>query len=116
MEEALPGLQSDIEDIFRRYREERQTYRGRSSPPDSSHEDVNQVEEDLRFATEDDEGGTDSFFAWFFRGQGPSGILSGAAFQKNRLASISSAYATLFEEDHVAWLLKRPENALDELA
>ena len=54
---------------------------------------------------DDDDGGVESFFAWFFRGTGPPGVLSGAAFQKNRLSSVSSAYATLFEEDHVASLL-----------
>ena len=54
----------------------------------------------------DDEGGGDSFFAWFFRGKGPQNVLSGAAFQKNRLSSISSIYATFFEDDYVAWLLK----------
>ena len=54
---------------------------------------------------EDDEGGAESFFAWFFRGNGPSRVLSGAAFQKNRLSSTSSAYATLFEDDYVANLL-----------
>ena len=54
---------------------------------------------------EEDEGGAESFFAWFFRGYGPSGVLSGAAFQKNRLSSTSSVYATLFEDDYVASLL-----------
>ena len=47
----------------------------------------------------------ESFFAWFFRGDGPSRVLSGAAFQKNRLSSTSSAYATLFEDDYVASLI-----------
>ena len=28
--------------------------------------------------TEDDRGGTDTFFAWFFRGEGPKGLVSGA--------------------------------------
>ena len=112
---ALPGLSHDIDRIFHRYRRERAGISG-DMPEDSSHPAVDPVEEDLLGAVTEDEGGLDTFFAWFFRGAGPRRILSGAAFQKNRLASMASVYSTLFEDDHVSWLLGRPANVMDALA
>jgi len=53
---------------------------------------------------EDDHGGTDTFFAWFFRGDGPKGIVSGANVQKRFIQS-GSAYSTFFDRNHVADLL-----------
>ena len=112
---ALPGLSHEIDRIFRRYRRECAGIQG-DVPEDSSHPAVDPVEEDLPEAVTEDEGGLDTFFAWFFRGAGPRRILSGAAFQKNRLASMASVYSTLFEDDHVSWLLGRPANAMGALA
>jgi hypothetical protein len=64
----------------------------------------------------DDRGGTDTFFAWFFRGEGPKGIVSGANVQR-RFIQRGAAYATFFEENHVAALLDvPPEGVLDALA
>src|SRR5205823_3446613 len=40
-----------------------------------------------------DTGGTDTFFAWFFRGRGPDGVVSGATIQE-RLGRRSGALAT----------------------
>ena len=45
-----------------------------------------------------------------------SGTLSGAAFQKNRLSGISAADSTLFEDDHAAWLLGRPDDVVKSIA
>ena len=112
---ALPGLSHEIDRIFRRYRRERAGI-SVDVPEDSSHSAVDQVEEDHPGAVTEDEGGLDTFFAWFFRGAGPRHVLSGAAFQKNRLASMASVYSTLFEDDHVSWLLGRPANVVDALA
>ena len=53
---------------------------------------------------DDDRGGTDTFFAWFFRGEGPRGVLSGANLQK-RLNEPSGPYSTFFARNHVAELL-----------
>lgn len=53
---------------------------------------------------ERDDGGVDTFFAWFFRGGGPERTFSGATLQK-RLNAAAGQYATLFEENHVALLL-----------
>ena len=52
----------------------------------------------------EDRGGLDTFFAWFFRGDGPRGILSGANIQR-RFIQRGAEYATFFEENHVAALL-----------
>lgn len=108
---AVPTLQNEIDGLFEQYESERR--RRRPSVGAASEEaDLDEVRPELRAALEDDTGGTDTFFAWFFRGAGPSGVLSGAAFQKNRLASDSSAYATFFEDDHVSWILGRPADPL----
>ena len=108
MEARLPVLHEQIGVLFELYARERLR---RPEEIESVHEDDAELSseqeridrrDDLE---EDDEGGAENFFAWFFRGNGPSGVLSGAAFQKNRLSSTSSAYATLFEDDYVASLL-----------
>ncbi len=51
-----------------------------------------------------DWGGNDSFFAWFFRGQGPRGVISGANIQQ-RFIQRGTSYATFFEENYVADVL-----------
>lgn len=54
--------------------------------------------------TEEDRGGTDTFFAWFFRGEGPRDVFSGAALQK-RFKDQSGPFATFFARNHAAELL-----------
>ena len=108
MEARLPDLHGEIAGLFKRYGDERQRRPDEIEAHDGDGADLTSERE--RFdrrddLDEDDEGGAESFFAWFFRGDGPSGVLSGAAFQTNRLSSTSSAYATLFEDDYVAQLL-----------
>ena len=53
---------------------------------------------------QDDRGGTDTFFAWFFRGEGPRGIVSGANIQR-RFLQLGSVYGTFFEHNFIADLL-----------
>ena len=108
MEARLPNLHEEIAALFERYANERLRRPEEMEPAREKDTDLTSEQEriDQRNDLEvDDEGGAESFFAWFFRGNGPSSVLSGAAFQKNRLASTSSAYATLFEDDYVASLL-----------
>jgi hypothetical protein len=63
-----------------------------------------------------EDGDVDTFFAYFFRGDGPRGIVSGATIQ-GRFTSQGSIYATFFEDNHVAWLLDaRPGQVLEALA
>ena len=108
MKERLPDLHHEIVALFERYASERlrRPEEIEAAAEDDSDLTSEQERIDQRDDLEvDDEGGAESFFAWFFRGNGPSGVLSGAAFQKNRLSSTSSAYATLFEDDYIASLL-----------
>jgi hypothetical protein len=62
---------------------------------------------DARFTKDDedtDRGGTDTFFAWYFRGEGPKGVVSGANIQQ-RFIQKSGALATFFSENYAAALL-----------
>ncbi len=52
----------------------------------------------------DDEGGRDTFFAWFFRGTGPPSALSGANVQA-RFNQTGATLYTFFEENHVMAVL-----------
>jgi len=54
---------------------------------------------------DDDRGGTDTFFAWFFRGEGPKGFVSGASVAR-RFIQPGSAYRTFYERNHVAEVLR----------
>ncbi|MGR6320052.1 DEAD/DEAH box helicase family protein [Micromonospora soli] len=53
---------------------------------------------------DDDAGGQDTFFAWFFRGTGPDGIVSGATIQ-GRFRNQGSALGTFFDDNHIMALL-----------
>ncbi len=64
----------------------------------------------------DDRGGTDTFFAWFFRGEGPKGVVSGANVQR-RFIQKGTIYSTFFEQNYVMDLLDaRPGGVADALA
>jgi Helicase conserved C-terminal domain/Type III restriction enzyme, res subunit len=51
-----------------------------------------------------DRGGTDTFFAWYFRGTGPAGFVSGANVQQ-RFIQRGANYSTFFADNHVAAIL-----------
>jgi len=53
---------------------------------------------------EADSGGKDSFFAWFFRGEGPPGTISGANIQQ-RFIQRGTTYSTFFLDNYVAAIL-----------
>ncbi len=61
-------------------------------------------DENVQGKTSADEGGLDTFFAWFFRGDGPKGVVSGANVQK-RFNQRGTVYATFFEDNYVVDLL-----------
>ncbi|MFP2903664.1 DEAD/DEAH box helicase family protein [Pyxidicoccus sp. 3LFB2] len=64
---------------------------------------------------EDGTSGLDSFFAWYFRGDGPSNILSGAAIAK-RFGQAGALQSTFFEDNQVARVLEvRPGGVLAAL-
>lgn len=63
-----------------------------------------------------DRGGTDTFFAWFFRGEGPKGLLSGAAVSQ-RFSDRGGLFSTFFDDNHVAAVLNvRPGQVTSALA
>ncbi len=61
---------------------------------------------------ESDEGGVDSFFAWFFRGAGDKGhhvtLSTGARLRRQCFQSAQHPWSVLFHDDHVAWLVDEP--------
>jgi len=99
----LPAQQQEFVSLFGQYTEERKSRDDRlrvQASPD--RELISSIQADPVL---DDEGDNDNFFAWFFRGEGPKGVFSGAAFNRNRLVSEGSAYSTLFEDNYVTWLM-----------
>ena len=69
---------------------------------------ADQVRED------DDAGGQDTFFAWFFRGAGPSDIVSGATIQ-GRFRNQNGPLGTFFDDNHVMALLDADPGQVGEL-
>jgi len=122
MLERLPRLSNELEDLFTQYNRERARRPDEQleeqpvdDEEDDEEEDERERSEHRSYVDEEDEGSSETFFAWFFRGKGPPKCLSGAAFQKNRFSSIGSAYSTFFEEDYVSWILGRQPDPLDAL-
>jgi hypothetical protein len=65
---------------------------------------------------QDDKGGSDTFFAWFFRGEGPQEVISGANIQRRFLQG-GATYSTFFEDNQVMAILEaRPSSVLKELS
>jgi hypothetical protein len=60
---------------------------------------------------DDDRGGSDTFFAWFFRGKGPAGVLSGASL-RDRFNQGGAVLGTLFLDNYVMDLLDVPAGGL----
>ncbi len=128
LREALPAkVAADFQRIEELYEEERSSRaaakavssalererRKRGLGEDADDEVADALEKP---ATDDDAGGRETFFSWFFRGEGPSGWLSGAAFRKNRLQSEGSFLSTVFDDNYVLDLLDWPNDPVDAVA
>jgi hypothetical protein len=92
------GVQRRFEQVVERYRNEKRRveakvrrFRERAAARRRGRSDV-------------DTGGYETFFAWFFRGEGPQGVVSGATIQQ-RLGALSGTYGTFFKDNHVAAVL-----------
>ncbi|WSA83889.1 helicase-related protein [Micromonospora sp. NBC_01796] len=53
---------------------------------------------------DEDSGGDDTFFAWFFRGRGPDTVISGARIQE-RFRNLGSPLGIFFDDNHVMDIL-----------
>ncbi len=92
---------SRYDEMVARYQSEKQGAADTRAARASQPRDVGQPGEVTRL---EDTGGTDTFFAWFFRGEGPRGVISGANVQR-RFIQKGTAYSTFFEDNHIACLL-----------
>jgi hypothetical protein len=91
--EVLPRFRRVFEQYRREKLESDMLASGRATDDESSS-----TEEDI------DSGGKDTFFAWFFRGEGPKGVVSGANIQQ-RFIQRGAVYSTFFEDNYVAGIL-----------
>jgi hypothetical protein len=92
-------LHAQLDELIAQYRRERTEAMAGPRAPTSAPLDAIRMDEDP-----DDRGGVDTFFAWFFRGTGPKGYLSGANVQA-RFIKGSGPYSTFFADNHVMDLL-----------
>lgn len=94
LRQELPeSVHARLERAIALYQEEKNAARSRKADAPISHR-----------SDDADTGGSDTFFAWFFRGQGPRGFVSGANVQQ-RFIQRGAIYATFFEDNYVADLL-----------
>jgi hypothetical protein len=94
--ELKPALRDGLDRLVTLFGEERQALlRRRGIVEDHAPTEEDGIDDELP----PDKGDTNSFFGWFFRGDGPPKVLSGAALGKRLAKSI------FFEDNHVAWLL-----------
>ena len=99
LRERLPEkARSRYDEIVARYRAEKREAADARTTRASQARDAVDSGDETRL---EDTGGTDTFFAWFFRGEGPPGLVSwrqcSAAVHPER-----TAYSTFFEDNHVA--------------
>jgi hypothetical protein len=103
-----PELQRRLEAVFTQYAQERRTAKPQRSATEINHSPSDLELDDLSepaHPEEQDRGGTETFFAWFFRGEGPPKVLSGAAFA-SRLNTPRYALSSYFLDNWVAGLLE----------
>lgn len=96
--ELAPELWERVRDEFDVYRRKRVELRDR----------LHGQEQGL-----DDSSGLDTFFSYFFRGETPTKILSGAMVAR-RLSSASGIHSTFFEDNYIAVVLGVPPAAAFE--
>ncbi len=101
-------LRDELDAVVRDYREAKSAAGG----PQGITAPVDLVGKDIEV---EDTGGNDTFFAWFFRGEGPKRVVSGANIQ-GRFIKASGAYATFFYDNHVMDLLGAPPGGVVEAA
>lgn len=104
-----PEVEVRIERIYRQYRAEKIQARDTDA-------DLGAAPGRRDTEIDEDRGGHDTFFAWFFRGEGPRGVVSGAKIQQRFLRG-GAAYETFFRDNHVMTLLgARPQGVMAALS
>jgi superfamily II DNA or RNA helicase len=94
LKDGLPSTMHDrLDQLFKQYEREKLAQ-------ETSRVQVQSIQSN----EEADYGGIDTFFAWFFRGEGPRGVISGANIQQ-RFIQRGAAYATFFAENYAAMIL-----------
>ena len=117
LKQLKPELHLEFMKTFDRYGSERRAEERRSSTNLFARSVMDdEINEPPIFQDDEDQGANENFFAWFFRGQGPNGIFSGAAFNRNRLLSEGSVYATFFEDNYVQELLGETNRPIAAIA
>ncbi|MBM3269124.1 MAG: DEAD/DEAH box helicase family protein [Candidatus Sericytochromatia bacterium] len=116
LRDRLPaGLHAKLGELFDRYQIERLGKRAAGEPGVETPTPAARIEDRVAEPCEDDPGGHETFFAWFFRGEGPPAVVSGATIQR-RFKQRGAVYATFFEDNHAAYLLgARPGGVLAAL-
>ncbi len=105
MRDGLPETMHDrLAQIFAQYQREK-----------SLHDALRNQETSAQSDEESDQGGIDTFFAWFFRGEGPRGVVSGANIQQ-RFIQRGAAYAPFLQRIMLllCWVCM-PEHVTDTL-
>ncbi|HEV7676346.1 MAG TPA: helicase-related protein [Candidatus Angelobacter sp.] len=109
--ELRAELRRPFEKLVDKYQSEHATRR--QPRPEVTTDDSD--DEVYLLTPEEDLGDSDSFFAWYFRGDGPEGVLSGAAVAKRFIQS-RFALSSFFSDNYAADLLDvRPGGVFDEL-
>ena len=114
LRDRLPqGVLDRFDEVVRKYSLEKKEAATARQDRATAVQTADTVEGNL---DKDDRGGTDTFFAWFFRGEGPKGVVSGANIQR-RFIQKGTAYSTFFEDNYVMDLLNaRPGGVAIALA
>jgi hypothetical protein len=103
--EIRPELQRGLEEIIGRYQGERRSEVVPSEPAWQESERDEEDPEEPAHPEQLDPGGNETFFAWFFRGDGPKGVLSGAELAA-RLSETRFGLSSFFLDNWVAALLQ----------
>lgn len=113
LERSAPGVTDQIRRELRRYRTA--TSRAEEQDEPSDDDEPTPEDDDLAELVADDTG-SDSFFAWFFRGERKLGVASGGWFRRRRLTDEKEELSLLLEENYLGWLLRLARPTLDDLA
>lgn len=96
LKQELPGhLRDQFERVIAKYQKQKRLMRERRE---------RRLAKRRRRRDDQDRGGHDTFFAWFFRGEQRPGVISGVTIQE-RLGSPSTNYGTVFKDNYVAAVL-----------